>query len=137
MSFTKRRSKACPNGLADRRSKPDMTSCSQANRHTVSLTSRSHRKLLRTPLCDLLGRADELGCCTSELGEEMVAAVIAGNGQEDVPVARRPTGCSGDVLPVGEIVRRSLAQAEDALARLQNYRAVRCGLADSSSGRHT
>jgi hypothetical protein len=46
-------------------------------------------------------------------------------------------GRSGDVLPVGEIVRRSLVQAEDALARLQTYRAMRCGLADSSSGRHT
>ena len=55
------------------------------------------------------------------------------SGQEDVPVAGRPTRRSGDVLPVGEIVRRSLAQAEDALARLQTYRAVRCGLADGST----
>jgi hypothetical protein len=93
--------------------------------------------LHRTPLCDLVGRDDELGCCASDLGAEMVTAIIAGNGQEDVPVARRPTGRSGDVLPVGEIVRRSLAQVEGALARLQTYRAVRCGLADSSSGRHT
>jgi hypothetical protein len=67
----------------------------------------------------------------------MVAAITAGIGHQDVPAAGRPTRRSGDVLPVGEIVRRSLVQAEDALARLQTYRAVRCGFADSSSGRHT
>ena len=95
-------------------------------------------EMLRTPFLEhWAGRADELGCRATELGAEMVAAIMAGNGQEDVPVAGRPTRRSGDVLPVGEIVRRSLAQAEDALARLQTYRAVRCGLADSSSGRHT
>jgi nitronate monooxygenase/enoyl-[acyl-carrier protein] reductase II len=95
-------------------------------------------EMLRTPFLEhWSGRPDELGCCASELGAEMVAAIMAGNGQDDVPVAGRPTGRSGDVLPVGEILRRSLAQAEDALARLQIYRAVRRGLADSSSGRHT
>ena len=95
-------------------------------------------EMLRTPFLEhWAGRADELGCRASELGAEMVAAIMAGNGHQDVPAAGRPTRRSGDVLPVGEIVRRSLAQAEDALARLQTYRAVRCGLADSSSGRHT
>ena len=95
-------------------------------------------EMLRTPFLEYwAGRADELGCCASELGEELVAAIMAGNGQEDIPVAGLPMGRSGDVLPVGEIVRRSLVQAQDALARLQTYRAMRCGLVHSSSGRHT
>jgi enoyl-[acyl-carrier protein] reductase II len=95
-------------------------------------------EMLRTPFLEhWAGRADEPGCCASELGAEMVAAIMAGHGQDGVPVAGRPIGRSGDVLPVGEIVRRSLVQAEDALARLQTYRAIRYGLADSSSGRHT
>jgi hypothetical protein len=95
-------------------------------------------EMLRTPFLEHWAvRADELGCCAGELGEEMVAALMAENGQEDVPVVGRPMGRSGDVLPVGEIVRRSLVQAQDALARLQTYRAMRCGLADSTSGRRT
>jgi enoyl-[acyl-carrier protein] reductase II len=95
-------------------------------------------EMLRTPFLEhWAGRADELGCRAGELGAEMVAAIMAGHARQDVPAAGQPTGRSGDVLPVGEIVRRSLAQAEDALARLQTYRAVRCGFADSSAGRHT
>jgi DhnA family fructose-bisphosphate aldolase class Ia len=72
-------------------------------------------EVLRSPFLEhRAGRADDLDRRASELGAEMI-----------------------EVLPVGEIARRSLAHAEDALARLQTYRAVRCGLAESSSGRHT
>jgi hypothetical protein len=67
----------------------------------------------------------------------MVAMSLTGDGQEHIPFAGRSTGSIGDVLPVGEIVRRSLLQAEDALVRLQAYRAVRCGLAEVSNGRQT
>jgi enoyl-[acyl-carrier protein] reductase II len=95
-------------------------------------------EVLRSPFLEhWAGRADELGRRASELGAEMIAALMAGSEQEDVPFACQPARLMGEVLPVGEIVRRSLAQAEDALARLQTYRAVRCGLVESSSGRHT
>ena len=79
------------------------------------------------------GWPDELGCCATEL----MAVSVAGSGHEYVPFASQSTGSIGDVLPVGEIVRRSLVQAEDALVRLQAYRAVRCGLAEVSNGRQT
>ena len=65
-------------------------------------------EMLRTPFLEhWAGRADELGCCASELGAEMVAAIMAGNGQEDVPVAGRPWGAAATSFPSA----RSCAEA--------------------------
>jgi enoyl-[acyl-carrier protein] reductase II len=71
----------------------------------------------------LTGRPDQLARRAGELGSEMFAAITAGNGHE-YPFAGQSSGLIGDILPAAEIMRRSLAQAEDALARALSYRAV-------------
>jgi enoyl-[acyl-carrier protein] reductase II len=81
--------------------------------------------VLRTPFLEYwTGRPDQLARRAGELGSEMFAAITAGNGHEYIPFAGQSSGLIGDILPAAEIMRRSLAQAEDALARTLSYRAV-------------
>ena len=45
---------------------------------------------------------------------------MAGDGHEYVPFAGQSAGLIGDILPAAEIVRRTVAQAENALARARD-----------------
>jgi enoyl-[acyl-carrier protein] reductase II len=83
-------------------------------------------RMLRVPfLAKWDGRTDELAACADELGPEMIDAILAGNGHEYTPFAGQSVGLIDDILPAAEIVRRTVAQAQDALARARNTATAR------------
>jgi enoyl-[acyl-carrier protein] reductase II len=78
-------------------------------------------RMLRTPfLAQWDGRADELAARADELGPEMIDAIRLGNGHEYTPFAGQSAGLIDDILPAAEIVRRTVAQAHNALSRACN-----------------
>jgi enoyl-[acyl-carrier protein] reductase II len=83
-------------------------------------------RMLRVPfLAKWDGRTDELAACADELGPEMIDAILAGNGHEYTPFAGQSVGLINDILPAAEIVRRTVAQAQDALTRARNTATAR------------
>jgi enoyl-[acyl-carrier protein] reductase II len=75
-------------------------------------------RMLRTPfLAKWDGRGHELAARADELGPEMIDAIMSGNGHEYTPFAGQSAGLIDDILPAAEIVHRTAAQAQDALAR--------------------
>ena len=83
-------------------------------------------RMLRTPfLAEWDGRGDELADRADELGTELIAAILAGDGHEYVPFAGQSAGLIGDILPAAEIVRRTVEEAQDAIAELSSAEARR------------
>jgi nitronate monooxygenase/enoyl-[acyl-carrier protein] reductase II len=62
------------------------------------------------------GLFDELVDRAGELGPEMMEAILAGDGHEHLPFAGQSAGLIDDILPAGDIVWRTVIQAQDALA---------------------
>jgi nitronate monooxygenase/enoyl-[acyl-carrier protein] reductase II len=86
--------------------------------YTTATPWHGRERMLRTPFLEEWdGRTDELADRAGELGPELIAAILAGDGHEYVPFAGQSAGLIGDILPAAEIVRRTVAQAENALAR--------------------
>ncbi|MGH2945769.1 MAG: NAD(P)H-dependent flavin oxidoreductase [Solirubrobacteraceae bacterium] len=72
-------------------------------------------RALRTPLVDQL-REHPDWVDPRATGPRLRESVLAGGGHEYLPFAGQSAGLIGEVLPAGEIVRRTVAQAEAALA---------------------
>ena len=82
-------------------------------------------RMLRTAFLDTWeGRPEEMAECRGDLGDALFTAIRAGNGHEYFPYAGQSAGLVTDVLPVAEIVRRTISQAEDALKLVESYRAA-------------
>jgi nitronate monooxygenase/enoyl-[acyl-carrier protein] reductase II len=89
--------------------------------YTMATPWHGRGRMLRTPfLANWEGRTDELADRAGELGPELIAAILAGEGHEYVPFAGQSAGLIGDILPAAEIVHRTVAQAENALARARD-----------------
>jgi enoyl-[acyl-carrier protein] reductase II len=86
--------------------------------YTMATPWHGKERMLRTPfLAKWGGRTDELADRAGELGPQMIAAILAGDGHEYVPFAGQSVGLIGDILPAAEIVRRTVGEAQNALAR--------------------
>jgi enoyl-[acyl-carrier protein] reductase II len=68
------------------------------------------------------GRPGEMTDRAGELGEAMFSAIRAGNGHEYIPFAGQSVGLIADVLPVAQIVRRTIEQAENTLDTPRSFR---------------
>jgi enoyl-[acyl-carrier protein] reductase II len=77
--------------------------------------ARVEPRSLRTPLVDQLREhPDWVDSATT--GQRLREAVLAGRGDEYLPLAGQSAGLIDEVLPAAEIVRRVVAEAEAALA---------------------
>jgi enoyl-[acyl-carrier protein] reductase II len=86
--------------------------------YTMAKPWHGKGRMLRTPfLAKWDGRSDELADRADELGTEMIDAILAGNGHEYTPFAGQSVGLIDDILPAAEIVRRTVGEAQNALAR--------------------
>jgi nitronate monooxygenase/enoyl-[acyl-carrier protein] reductase II len=70
-------------------------------------------------LSEWAGRADEAGTRAAELGPLLLQALAAGDLDVFPPMAGQSCGLVRDILPAGEVVRRTVAEAEVALQRLR------------------
>jgi enoyl-[acyl-carrier protein] reductase II len=95
--------------------------------YTMANPWKGKGRMLCTPfLAEWNGRTDELASRAAELGPEMIDAILAGNGHEYIPFTGQSAGLIDDILPAAEIVRRTVAQAHNALARASGTAAA-CG----------
>jgi nitronate monooxygenase/enoyl-[acyl-carrier protein] reductase II len=62
------------------------------------------------------GRADEARERAEELGAQIMATVREGRQHEMIPYTGQTAGLIRELLPAGEIVRRMVSEAEEALA---------------------
>ena len=89
--------------------------------YTMAKPWHGKERMLRKPyLAKWDGRTDDLADRAGELGPEIIAAILAGSGHEYVPFAGQSAGLIDDILPAAEIVRRTVAQAQNALARARD-----------------
>jgi enoyl-[acyl-carrier protein] reductase II len=89
--------------------------------YTMAKPWNGNGRMLRGPfLAEWDGRTDELTDRAGELAPEMIDAILAGDGHEYVPFAGQSVGLIHDILPAAEIVRRTVAQAHDALTRARD-----------------
>jgi nitronate monooxygenase/enoyl-[acyl-carrier protein] reductase II len=73
-------------------------------------------RVLHTPFVDRWNRDPEAAALEApRLGQEIVTAIRAGRGHEYVPFTGQTAGLIREVLPVAEIMRRLVADAEAAL----------------------
>jgi enoyl-[acyl-carrier protein] reductase II len=72
-------------------------------------------RVLHTPLVDQLREHPEW-IAPAALGARLREALLAGRGHEYLPFTGQSAGLIDDVLPAAEIVRRVVAEAEEALA---------------------
>jgi nitronate monooxygenase/enoyl-[acyl-carrier protein] reductase II len=73
-------------------------------------------RALRTPFIEQwLGRGDAVHDQGEQLLAQIGAAIVEGRMHEVVPFAGQSAGAIEEILPAAEIVRRFLADAEDAL----------------------
>ena len=95
--------------------------------YTMANSWNAKGRMLRTPfLGKWHGRTDELASRAAELGSKMIDAIPAGNGHEYTPFTGQSAGLIDDILPAAQIVRHTVAQAHDALARASDTAAA-CG----------
>jgi nitronate monooxygenase/enoyl-[acyl-carrier protein] reductase II len=81
--------------------------------------------MLRTAFLDTWeGRPQEMADVAGDLSNALFTAIRAGNGHDYFPYAGQSAGLVTEVLPVAEIVRRTISQAEDALKLVESYRAA-------------
>jgi enoyl-[acyl-carrier protein] reductase II len=86
--------------------------------YTMATPWHGSGRMLRTPFLEEWGgRTNEIADRVGELGPELIRAILAGNGHEYIPFAGQSAGLIDGILPAAEIVRRTAAQAENALAR--------------------
>jgi nitronate monooxygenase/enoyl-[acyl-carrier protein] reductase II len=79
-------------------------------------------RMLRTAFMDTWeDRPVEMADVASELRVAMFDAIQAGNGHEYSPFVGQSVGLIADVVPVAQIIRRTIAEAEDALSLIQSY----------------
>ncbi len=64
------------------------------------------------------GRPDELANRATELGPQIVDAILAGGGHEYVPFAGQSAGLVHDIRPAGDIIRDTVAEAEQVISTL-------------------
>jgi nitronate monooxygenase/enoyl-[acyl-carrier protein] reductase II len=89
--------------------------------YTMATPWHGKGRMLRTPfLAKWDGRTAELADRADELGTEMIDAILVGDGHEYTPFAGQSAGLIDDILPAAEIVRRTVAQAQNALARARD-----------------
>lgn len=82
-------------------------------------------RMLPSPLINNWeGRPEEMAEFAADLGVALFSAIRAGNGHGYLPYAGQSAGRVADVVPVAQIVRRIVSQAENALELVQSYRAV-------------
>ncbi len=80
-------------------------------------------RALRTPFIEeWQGRREEAKREAERLGRELRAAIQQGRLHEFVPAAGQSAGAIREILPAAEIVRRVMAEAEEALARATKLR---------------
>ncbi|WP_327360007.1 NAD(P)H-dependent flavin oxidoreductase [Streptomyces sp. NBC_01296] len=72
-------------------------------------------RCLRTPLVDALREHPEQ-VDPAETVPRVMAAILAGGGEEYLPFTGQSTALVHEILPAGEIVRRTVKEAEAALA---------------------
>ncbi|MFI6147499.1 NAD(P)H-dependent flavin oxidoreductase [Streptomyces sp. NPDC051109] len=72
-------------------------------------------RCLRTPLVDTLREHPER-VDPAETVPRVMAAILAGGGEEYLPFTGQSTALVQEILPAGEIVRRTVREAEAALA---------------------
>lgn len=80
--------------------------------------ARVEPRALRTPLIEQLTAHPEW-IDPAAVGPRMLEAVKAGRGDEYVPFAGQSVGLIDEILPAAEIVRRVVAEAEEALSRVR------------------
>jgi enoyl-[acyl-carrier protein] reductase II len=74
-------------------------------------------RVIRTPFVDeWRGRRDDANREAERLRAEVMTALRQGRAHELVPFTGQTAGLIREVLPAAEIVRRVVAQAEEALA---------------------
>ena len=79
-------------------------------------------RMLRTAFMDAWeGRPEEMANVAGILGDGLFSAIRAGNGHEYVPYAGQSAGLIADILPVQQIIRQAISQAEDILELVQSY----------------
>lgn len=69
-------------------------------------------------LTDWADRPEEAGRRAAELGPRLLEALATGDMDVFVPMAGQGCGLIGEIVPAGEIVHRTVAQAEMVLRRL-------------------
>jgi nitronate monooxygenase/enoyl-[acyl-carrier protein] reductase II len=88
------------------------------NRSHYSATAR----ILRTRFLEQWGdRPDDLRARAGEFAPQLLAALQRGDGHEFIPFTGQSAGLVHDILPAAEIVRRTIDEAEVAIAGLQQY----------------
>jgi enoyl-[acyl-carrier protein] reductase II len=80
--------------------------------------ARVEPRALATPLVDALRQHPEW-IDPRKMGPRLRTAVLEGGGDEYLPFAGQSVGLIDEVLPAGEIVRRTIAEAELALAAMR------------------
>ena len=74
-------------------------------------------RVLRTPFVEeWLGRDDDVERERDRLSGELMQAAQEGRGHELTPITGEVAGMIDEILPAGEIVRRMVARAQDAVA---------------------
>jgi enoyl-[acyl-carrier protein] reductase II len=87
------------------------------NRPYYPVTAR----VLRTRFLEEWGdRPDELATRAAEFAPQMMESVLRGDGHEYLPFTGQSAGLVHDVLPAAEIIRRTIAQAEELITGLQS-----------------
>jgi enoyl-[acyl-carrier protein] reductase II len=77
-------------------------------------------RALRTPFIDEWnGRSSDVAAHAGELRDQLLDAVRGGRAHELVPFTGQSAGLVHEVLPVAEILRRLIAEAEEALASVR------------------
>jgi nitronate monooxygenase/enoyl-[acyl-carrier protein] reductase II len=75
-------------------------------------------RVIRTPFVDeWWGRRDEAGQAAERLRSEVMTSLREGRAHELVPFTGQTAGLIREILPAAEIVRRIVADAEQALSR--------------------
>jgi nitronate monooxygenase/enoyl-[acyl-carrier protein] reductase II len=73
-------------------------------------------RVLRTPfVTEWNRRLDEVGRESGRLRDELMTSIEEGRAHELVPFSRQTVGMINEILPAAEIVRRMVAEAEEAL----------------------
>jgi NAD(P)H-dependent flavin oxidoreductase YrpB (nitropropane dioxygenase family)/catechol 2,3-dioxygenase-like lactoylglutathione lyase family enzyme len=80
-------------------------------------------------------RSDDAGAHAAELGPRLFAAGQTGDFEVFPPMAGQSCGLIREVLPAGEVVRRTVAEAEAALRRLERIAVASDSRAQSLHGR--
>jgi enoyl-[acyl-carrier protein] reductase II len=77
-------------------------------------------RVLRTPFVEEWNaRREEVKQEAERLSKELIGAIMQGRGHELVPFTGQSAGLIHDILPVAEIMKRMVAEAEKALQKIE------------------